>query len=153
MAHAALKELFPAQVISFEQQAAERNHDRPGATSSTSAINRSPLQNETSTSSLDQSNLTQLLEILAQAALSHRAYEDDVRKLASRVDEIVKQSDLKVRQAEHGQREAEKRAQAAELRAGEAERWLRRLHDEIMRLFGSAKTKSVAAPEPRRAQT
>jgi hypothetical protein len=98
------------------------------------------LQSKASVSALEQGDLVLALEVLAQAALTHRAYQDDVGKLAARVDEIVKQYEVKVRKAEHGQKEAEKRAQAAEVRAAEAERWLRRLHDEIMTLFGSAKS-------------
>ena len=140
MAHAALKELFPAQVISFEQQTTDRNQDRPSAAAFSIAASRPLMQKEASTSAVDQSNLAQVLEVLNQTATTHRAYQDDVRKLAARVDEVVKQSEVKIRQAENGHKEAEKRAQAAELRAAEAERWLRCLHDEIMRLFGSAKS-------------
>ena len=140
MAHPALKELFPAQVIPFEQPAPGGDQDRPRTVSTARDASRPPLQDRTSTNALGQDDLIQASKVLTQAALTHRAYEDDVRKLASRVDEMVEQFEAKLKQSDNGRREAEKRAQAAELRAAEAEKSLRRLHDEIMRLFGSAKS-------------
>ncbi len=80
------------------------------------------------------------MEVLAGAALSQHVYEAEVRKLATRVDAAIEQFGTQLGHAENGRKEAEKRAQIAELRAAEAERWLRRLYDEIMKHFGAVKS-------------
>ncbi len=140
MAHAALKELFPAQVIPFEQPVTAGNGDPLSKAIPSSDTTRLPVQDGASDHRLDRNDLAHAMEVLAGAALSQHVHEAEVRKLATRVDEAIEQFGAKLRQAENGRKEAERRAQVAELRAAEAERWLRRLYDEIMKHFGPVKS-------------
>jgi predicted S18 family serine protease len=135
MAHAALKELLPAQVIPLEQPVSAGNRDPLSK-----ATTRLSVQDRTGDHKLDRNDLAHAMEVLAGAALSQHVHEAEVRKLATRVDEAIEQFEAKLRQAENGRKEAERRAQVTELRAAEAERWLRRLYDEIMKHFSPAKS-------------
>jgi hypothetical protein len=139
MAHAALKELLPPRVIPFEQPVTARNEDHLSKAPASSDTNYSSVQYGASTHQLDRSDLAHAMEVLAGAALSQHVHGAEVRKLATRVDAAIEQFGTQLRQAENGRKEAEKRAQTAELRAAEAERWLQRLYDEIMKHFGPVK--------------
>ena len=134
MAHAALKELFPARVIPFEQPVAAAKADHL-STPSSDEISRSSVQDGTGAPAPDPKDLAYALEVLAQAGLSRHVQEAEVQRLAARVDEAIEQFQSELRQAENSLKEAEKRAQDAERRAAEAEQWLQRMYDEIMRQF------------------
>lgn len=140
MAHAALKELLPAQVIPFEQPVIAGSGDPLSKAIPPSDTTRLSVQDRVSDHKLDRNDLAHAMEVLAGAALSQHVQEAEIQKLATRVDEAIEQFGAKLRQAENGRKEAERRAQVAELRAAEAERWLRRLYDEIMKHFGPVKS-------------
>ncbi len=140
MAHAALKELFPARVIPFEQPSTERAVDHLRAAPPSKEASRPSLQDVPLARTLDGSNWAHALEVIAQAALSQHVQAGEVRKLETRVNQVIEQLQSKLRDAEICLQEAERRAQDAEHRAGEAEEWLWRMHDGIMRNFGPVRS-------------